>query len=419
MRKIFSIFSAFILVNIIRVVSPFLLLPLLTHALTPSDYGILSLYDASVLVLVPLVLFNSPGLVGARFYKTSKGYIAEVNTAALFLTVLCCCILFFFLLCFSAAELFYNSFGGEFILLLPVFVLARAINTYLAGLLQTQHKVRMFGVFSIGTLFLDLGLSLIFVSFFSMGYKGRLIASSFAFLIFSFYGICLMRRDQLLSPFLMRERIVDIFEFGLPLIPHALGGVSLAVSSRYLIAYMLGQGAAGVYAVGYQVGSIMLLVGTSINQAWSVSLFKWLGEGIEKSRSMIRKVMMGLFFLLLTSLAMLWFCRDFVFWLLSNHHFEDAKLLYPYMLIGFFFQSLYFLIVNFDFYEEKVKSIGITTFFTSILSLLLCYVLVKQYGLIGAGYSYAISMFFYFAVVLIRVVGFNMKFRGVWLRNGK
>ena len=414
MNKIISIFHAFIVINIVRVISPFLLLPVLTKFLPPKDYGILALYDASILILVPLVLLNSTSLISAKFYKSEKKYIAEVNTASMLVAIISCVILMVLILLIGIKDGAYINWGGSFVLLLPLFVLGRAVNTFVVNFLQTQHRVKLFGYISIGTLFFDLSLSLLLVAGLSQGFQGRLIASSIAFSLFGLYGVWLIKRDLLFSSIIIQKRIIEIVKFGLPLVPHALGGVSLAVAGRYLVAYMLGPKDAGVYALGYQVGSIMLLVGTSINQAWSVLLFKWLGEGVNKNKIMIRKVMVTLFFLLVAAVVMLWFCRDIIFWILSNHHFEVAKQLYPFMLIGFFFQSLYFLVVNFDFYEEKTGAIGSTTIFIALLSIILCYILVKMYGLIGAGYSFAFGMFCYFTIVSIRVIVFNRMFREVW-----
>lgn len=176
---------------------------------------------------------------------------------------------------------------------------------------------------------------------------------------------------------------------------------------------MLGPKDAGVYALGYQVGSIMLLVGTSINQAWSVLLFKWLGEGVNKNKIMIRKVMVTLFFISCSCGDVMVLSRYYILDLVKSS-LRSGKATLSIYAYWVFFQSLYFLVVNFDFYEEKTGAIGSTTIFIALLSIILCYILVKMYGLIGAGYSFAFGMFCYFTIVSIRVIVFNRMFREVW-----
>lgn len=64
--------------------------------------------------------------------------------------------------------------------------------------LQTQHRVKLFGYISIGTLFFDLSLSLLLVAGLSQGFQGRLIASSIAFSLFGLYGVWLIKRFAIL-----------------------------------------------------------------------------------------------------------------------------------------------------------------------------------------------------------------------------
>ena len=295
MNKIISIFHAFIVINIVRVISLFVVASF-DKVFTPKDYGILALYDASILILVPLVLLNSTSLISAKFYKSEKIYSgSKYSLNAGGNNILC------YFDGFNLVD-WYKRWGiyklGRKFCVVTASICIGTCGKYICSkFLQTQHRVKLFGYISIGTLFFDLSLSLLLVAGLSQGFQGRLIASSIAFSLFGLYGVWLIKRDLLFSSIIIQKRIIEIVKFGLPLVPHALGGVSLAVAGRYLVAYMLGPKDAGVYALGYQVGSIMLLVGTSINQAWSVLLFKWLGEGVNKNKIMIRKVMVTLFFI--------------------------------------------------------------------------------------------------------------------------
>jgi len=414
MNGVSKIFFSFTAVNAIRAIAPFLLLPILTRHLSPADYGILSLYEATILVLTPLVLFSSSGLISARFYKCDHDYIAQINTSVVVLAVSCCLVLLAIISVAHVIEGSRSEFGGAFVFFLPAFVLFRAVNAYIASMWQIQHKVRLFGFFSVGTLFTDLGLSFVFVVGCTWGYQGRLIGSNLAFVIFALAGLHLLAKNRLLAQRTHIERYKEIFRFGLPLIPHVLGGVGLAVSSRYLLAYQLGQESVGIFSLAYQVGSIMLLVGTSLNQAWSVLLMKWLGDGVATKRENIRKIMLAMTALLILAAVMLLILKDIVFSLLATNDFLEAKALYPFLVISFLFQSLYFLIVNFDFYEERVIAIGCTTLAVAAFSVLLCYVLVSRFGIMGAAYASFASMLSYFSIVAVRVILFNKNFRQVW-----
>ena len=70
-------------------------------------------------------------------------------------------------------------------------------------------------------------------------------------------------------------------------------------------------------------------------------------------------------------------------------------------MIGFLFQSLYFLYTNYLFYYKKTKVLAMITFLGAILNLILNYILIKKLGVIGVAYSTAITYLLFFITVVI------------------
>ncbi|RQO76829.1 hypothetical protein DBR44_03895 [Aquitalea sp. FJL05] len=411
--KLFKILSAFFSINIIRAISPFLLLPVLTSYLSTSDYGTLSLIEACILVLTPLAMLNSSGLVSTRYYKENHDYISRLNYNVILVIMLASVALAIFEIIAIPFLNISQIHSNTILYAIPVFILLRALNTFILNLWQTQHKVRLYATFSILILFTDLGLSILFVTHHGMGYIGRIFGTNISYLIFTSAGLYLIYQQRYISASFDKRILKDIIKYGTPLIPHAIGGVSLAVANRYIIAYYLDQHAVGIYSLAYQISSVMLLLGTSINQAWSVTLFKWLGDGVQKnSKTIIKTIKYLCCTIIIASTAIIIF-KDLLFLILSNKNYEHAKPILPFMVIGFMFQSLYFIFVNFDFYEEKVKSIGSTTIITSIIGILISCILTANYGLNGAAIGYMLTMAFYFIIVFARVFKFNKTFQMV------
>lgn len=413
-KSFFQILSGFSLINLLRSLIPFVLLPILTSKLSVSEFGILSIFESTILILTPLLMFNAQAFLSTRYYKSTNEQVAKINANALGLAII---IIFLVEIGFFAcSEIFQNLFGlpDYFLLWIPLFVLCRIFNTYIGNIWQIRHEVLTYGVFSIGTLVLDLVLSLLLVVALGQGYEGRLIGSHAALFIFSTFGAYLLHRKGLLGTRLGKAEIGEIIRFGLPLLPHALGGVSLALANRYLIGKFLGSGAVGVYSVAYQVASVMLLAGTSINQAWSVYLFRLLSDGAVRNRQAIRRLMLSMFALLVICCFVLFVTRDFLFAILTTTAFDESKIHFNLLLLSFFFQSVYFLFVNFDFYEERSGSIGVTTLFAALINIVLNLLLIPFFGLQGATFAALGSMGFYLILVISRVVTFNINFRQVW-----
>ena len=414
MKSFLSIVSGFAFVNLLRALVPFLLLPFLTRFLSPSDYGVLSVVETGILLLVPLMLFNAQGLFGSRYYKIDKQEVAKLSGNALLVAAGSFLLVeFVFILCRDSL----NALVGvhdSFLLLVPVFVFFRVLNVYIASVLQIQHKVKRYGVFTIGTLLLDLVFSVLLVANFDFGYQGRLLGAHGALLIFAVTGGVWLVRDRLLNFTFSKAIVMDILKYGLPLIPHALGGVALALAGRFVLANKIGTESVGIFSVSYQVASVMLLVGTTINQAWSVSLYKLLSGDLEVNKKLIKKTMLLIFLFLFFICLFIYLARDVVFFVLSSDRYFESKQYFPFLLMAFFLQSVYFVFVNFDFYEEKVYAIGVTTLVVACTSFVLNLYLIPLYGIWGAVYANLLSMFLYVMIVVFRVSLLNKSFKRVW-----
>ena len=189
----------------------------------------------------------------------------------------------------------------------------------------------------------------------------------------------------------------QIFSFGLSLIPHSIGGVILAMADRLFIGHFEGAKEVGLYSVAYQVGAVMLLVGTSVNQAMAPALFGLLKKRTENSVLAKITLIIGMGYVAFSTT--LYFFAELIFRYFVSDKYIVAKDYFPYLLIGFLFQSLYFLFTNYLFYYNRTRLLAGITFGGALLNLGLNYVLIKSYGPIGVAYSTAITWFFYFVAV--------------------
>ena len=88
-----------------------------------------------------------------------------------------------------------------------------------------------------------------------------------------------------------------------------------------------------------------------------------------------------------------------LFRFLVDVDFYKAKDFFPILLLGFVFQSYYYLFTNFLFFQKKTVLLAKLTFFSAILNLILNYLLITQYAVIGVAYATAITYCVYFFIV--------------------
>ncbi len=381
--------------NALKSLVPLLMLPILTKYLSISDFGILSLVETTILFVAPFVLLNINGAINVEYFKVEHKILKEYITNALAISFISFLIIFFFFFLFKDYISSLLHIDSGLTVIIVVFSLFRVLSSVLLGLYQSKQESIKFFIFTIAQTFIDFVLSYIFVVLFNLGYIGRLTGTYATFFIFSVIAFYLLYKMDYVSRITFKYS-KDILSFGIPLIPHAISGTIMAMSDRYFISYFIGNEQVGLYAIAYQMSALMLLIGVSINQAWSPMMFKLLTD---KNFKQIYDYIFYLFILFILIGVGIFFLRDILFYIFVDKKFFVAKEYFSYLLIGFIFQSLYLLVTNLLFFEKKTKILAVITMIGATFNIFLNYFLIQEYDAIGVAYATAITWGVFFVLV--------------------
>jgi O-antigen/teichoic acid export membrane protein len=396
------------LTNGLKALVPFLMLPILTAYLSTEEFAILSLIEVSILFLFPLVSLNVYAAINVEYFHLKKNQLSSFISNAILISFISFVSFLVIFLLFSKQIEQYVHIQSGIIILLPTFAFLRLLPQVLLGLMQVEQKSKYYFLFMVVQVLIDFSLSYILIVFYNMGYLGRLegiyvsafLMSSFALYYLYNYGFIRVVTLQ------YTRRILN---FSLPLVPHILGGVIIAMSDRYFIVYYDSHETLAYYTVAYQVAALMLLFGTSINQAWSPFLFRLLKEKNKFTESIkYTGLLMGVFLILG---FILYLFKDIVFLIFVDEKFYEGKEYFVWLLIGFIFQSLYFLVTNFIFFKKRTKILAKVTFSGAILNLILNYFFIQEFDVIGVAYATALTWAVFFLVVFVMVVNIYKKER--------
>ena len=236
------------------------------------------------------------------------------------------------------------------------------------------------------------------VVIYNQNYWGRLGGIYLSFFVTSIIAlIYLYKFDYLTFPVFKYTK--NILKFGIPLIPHAVGGTIIALSDRFFISYYYTYNEVGIYSVAYQVSSIMLLIGMSLNQGWVPIFYKLLKTKTEIK--IIIKYIIYLSILLITTFFLILIFRNFIFNLFVNEKFYISKDYFLLLLFGFLFQSIYFLITNFIFYLKKTTYLAIITCSCALINIFLNYILIQAYGVKGVAMATFITWGLFLIIIFI------------------
>ena len=383
--------------NALKSLVPLLMLPILTSQLSFSDFGVLSIIETTILLVTPFILLNISAAINIEYFKLKHTELKKYITNALLLSLIAFFIVLFIVLLFQDIISTLFKINNILLIWIVVFAMLRVISSVLLGLYQSRQEPIKFALFTLSQTILDFILSYILVVIYKYGYIGRLEGVYGIFGLFSVLGIYLLFKMDYIGKITFKYT-KDILHFGLPLIPHSLSGTIMAMSDRYFISYFEGNEQVGLYTVAYQISALMLLVSMSVNQAWSPMLFKLLKNENIKQAKKITFLLFGLFTLVG---GIVYLLRDILFNIFVNESFFIAKEYFGWLLLGFMFQSFYFLVTNILFFEKKTKLLAIITMIGATINIGLNYFFIQRYGVVGVAYATAITWALFFIVVLI------------------
>lgn len=396
-----QIFS-YSLINVLNASIPFILLPILTTYLSPSDYGTLSLFQLLMLISTPIILMNTQGLLTIEYSKLSFTEFQNLVSSMVVISIFGFLFLEVLFFIFERYILYYFHVPQEYLYFIPFFILLQAIPIIVPIIFQAKKEPINFGKYKISMSIVNISLTLLFVLVFSYGWEGRLFGIVGAFGLFTLIGFIILIKLNLLKLSICIVSIKKSLAFGVPLIPHSIAGVFLIMSDRVFLGNMLSESSVGIYSVSFQIASVITILFGSINQAWAPNLFEKLNQNpsmLEKKEIVktTYKIMLLMIGITVASL----FILPYIFDIFIDESYSEGKYIIDYIVIAFLFQGFYYMVTNYIFYSKKNYLLSYITFSMLILVFISNFILIGLYGIIGAAYAMLIIWILFFFVTWI------------------
>ena len=390
-------FSVYTLIGFFGAGVNFLLMPYLSHYIVPEDYGLLSMILSFISLLIPLVSLVANGLINVEYFK-----LKEKKEFASFFTSIQIIPLVPAMLSLLVALLFPVTIGSFFEIpanksyWMPLAVIIATLSIYFETLLAytiTAQNTTGYSIFYIAKTTVDVVLTILFVTVLKMGWEGRLYAYLIT-IITSFIASLLYFKQQLLLSRHIQWKYVRMgLVFGLPLILHTIGKFVINQSDRIFIAKMVSLEEAGIYNIGYQVGTVLLLLVNAAGNFYGPFLYQRLSNLTEATKREIVKysyIIVGV--LLLALIALTLFAPLFFAWLVDEKYGGGTAYVF-WVGLSYFFWGIYIIFSSFIFYSRKTKFLGYLAILNVLLNVALNYILIQKFGALGAAYATAISFF--------------------------
>lgn len=372
----------------------FLLMPLYTAILSPSEYGTAELITGTANLVMP---FACMGITSGIFRFTMD---KNANKAEVFSTSVA--VLLIGMAGLLAVSLPVALFGGQTraVVLVVLYVLLADLQAVCAQYVRAIDRPVLFagqGIFN--TLFTILS-NVLFLVVFDMGMTGYVLA---VIVGNTATTLLLVWRAKLWRVFSLsqvkRRTAGELLRFSLPMIPTTVCWLITDLSDRYFVSAICGEAATGIYSAAYKIPTIVTLLSSIFMQAWQFSAVAE-SEDEEGCKRFYSEVFRGFLSLILAGTAVLILATPILCELLLSDAYGEARLYMPTLLVS----AALGAIVSFLATVYLVQKKSLNSFYTSaagmLLNLLGNAILIPRIGVIGAAIATATS---YGAVYLIRL----------------
>ncbi|MFB2649027.1 lipopolysaccharide biosynthesis protein [Shewanella mangrovisoli] len=393
----------YLLSNIISASIPFLLLPILTRALSPAEYGQIAMFQTLVAGLAAFIGLNAVGAANRKYYDDDSNIyeFSQYNGTCLHILLGSTVVMLCIVAAFSKQLSEFLSIPVSWIYSAVIFsALSFVINLRL-GQWQVRGEASKFGALQIGNSLFNMVLSLLLVIALHFGAQGRIDAQVIAASLSAMLALSMLAKEKLISFFCWRpDNLKQVLQFGVPLIPHIFGCFLLSAVDRFVINQELGIAEAGVYMVAVQLSMALNIVFDAINKAYVPWLFEILKRDILAEKRKVVKYTYCYFLLLLLLAPIPFLIGPWALVLIAGEEYRAAADVIGWLCLGQIFGGMYLMVTNYVFYAKKTGTLSIVTIVSGMLNVLMLLIMVPEYGVLGAAWAFILAKLVQFLFVL-------------------
>ena len=375
----------------------FLLVPLYTSVLTTAEFGTYDLYSTTAFLLVPL-LSGCVSQAVLRFALESEDDSREVFSIGMrhFIRASIIVVILILLNYHLGIAAIFKLYPWYFIAYYVLCLLSDILSSFARGV-ERIFDTAVSGIISSAA---TIGLNILLLVVFPCGIEGYFIANCAAFAASIIY---LAIRLQIWRYFTLgRNKGLEksMLDYSRPLVFDQIGWWINNVSDRYIVTWLCGTAANGIYSVAFKIPSILNMFQTIFNQAWTLSAVKELDDKGKAFYSNIYK----LYNCCLVVVCSLLIAGDkIIAKILYANDFYGAWEYAPFLTLSVVFGCLSGVFEGVFAAAKKTKILAHSTIVGAVINLSINLLLVKKFGPMGAALATLVSYVSVWAIRLYRV----------------
>ena len=392
----------------------FLLLPLYTAFLTPTDYGIQAVVT-SVSSFLSILLAMGLDTAAQRFfykYHMDKEQAKKMyGTVALIIICNSLCLGSLFIV---AHKLLIDPVIGTipfypYVLVGILYVIVNPLYILYQSYLQTMQDGVTYGKNALLYTLTYVSFVVVLMTVFNLGVMAILLSQLMVAIIF--FVFVLIKFVRKLYVQFDKDFFKQGIRYSLPMLPHTLAAWSSGTIDKLLVNEIRSAADTGIYGLGQQYASVMSLSANAINNAYIPWFFQKADAG---DISSVRKTVNALTaFVCFLGVVLSLFSKEILHFMISNAQYDGVYELIPFLVFAFVFQTIYYFFVNVLFLKDT-GVIFVITITALAFNVILNLILIPYYGIIGAALVCTITYFVKSLMALVISQWRNKTIRFAW-----
>jgi O-antigen/teichoic acid export membrane protein len=399
--KLLKAGAIYALANALSSGIPLVLLPVLTRALAPADFGLVVDFFLLATLCTALAGLGVHGAISVKWFDRSGRDFPQLVGNAIIVAAASTAV------CALLAAGLSLQLGGWIRLPTALWVGAAVysgcgvITAVRTSLWQSQEQPLAAAAMQVSGAALNVALSLAGVFLLGWGGTGRVSGALAAALLTAIAAVLLLapRGQTRWTPSVGDTR--ELVRFGVALMPHTLAGAMLATIDRLAVSASLGRESLGIYGAAAQLGMMM----TVIADACAKTLAPWMYRQMAQRSARARLRIVATAYLSVP----IWLCTAVLLWAalrtggswLLGERYVPALQLSLWFFMGGAMTASYLSVSALFFFTGKVEWLSTATMTAAATMALLAPLLTRHFGMGGAGASYVVGQSLLLALALL------------------
>lgn len=408
-KKLFNQSSHYLVGQILLMAAGFVSFPILTRMLSVGDYGVLGITTTTISIIVALAKLGVPSSIVRYYseYNNERG-LTELYSTIFFgyggIAIIISAVFYVVLRIIGG----YLLIPNDIVLFASIIVILTSLNVIVTSSIRAEQNTKLYNIIMIAVKYSALLASLLTLYFISKDIYGYYIGQLTAYSIMTYLIVWYFVRRHKLAPSKFDRQIFNkTLRFGSYLSWSELIHLMLSYADRYMIQFMIGSSALGIYTAGYNLATYVVeIIMYPINYAIDpIYLGIYQNEGLEKTQAFLSKTLSYfLMFVLPVTFGFAAVGKDLL-QLLATNKFASADTILFYVVAG---NAIYAtqVILNAGLFIKKKTHVMLRVKVAScFLNIGLNYFLIPINGILGAAQATLVTYIFY--TVFITVCSFK------------